>query len=92
MSDADETVEVDPREAIDGVVWDVLRNAAVRYLSGGKIPKRQADRNALVRPYLAELKADHAALRACIAQAVAIEAGHVINAAPERPDFDGEHE
>jgi len=76
----------DPREALNGTVWDLLRNAYVRAASGGKIPRSQADRNVLVGPFLGDMKQDYAALLACIDQGAIIEYQRLSDAQPPKPD------
>lgn len=84
MSDPseEETVELSARDALNATAWDVIRNVYVRCLSGGEIPRNQHDRNELVRPYFHEMKADHAAIVACMDQAVMLEAGALVAGLP----------
>ena len=87
MSDGEKTVELSARDALNQTAWDVIRNAYVRCLApGGVVPRNQVDRNALVQPHIDDLKADHAALVACMDQAVALEAGRLFSVASDRFD------
>lgn len=77
-----------PREALNGTVWDILRGAYVRAASGGRIPREQADRNELCRPFLADMKADYQALLACMDRAGVITYQEVSAVAPGPPELD----
>ncbi|HHH29078.1 MAG TPA: hypothetical protein ENK57_12140 [Polyangiaceae bacterium] len=81
--------EPSPRARIEDTVWDIVRNGYVRAASGGRIPRSQADRNELVRPFLSDMKQDHAALLACMDQGARLHYEAISAVAPERPDDDG---
>lgn len=85
MNEAAET-EQTPREALHGTVWDVLRNAYVRAASGGDIPRSQADRNELVRPFLSDLKHDYAAMLQCLERSAVLHYQEISAAVPTKPD------
>ena len=84
MSEDEE--EKSPRELLYGTVWDIIRNAYCRAASGGELPRRQADRNAIVEPFKYEMKADYQALIACMDQAGVISYQEVSAVAPGPPE------
>ncbi len=88
MTDAAEEKVPTPLEALEGTVWDLIRNAYVRAASGGRIPRSQADRNELVRPFLMDLKNDHRALLECVRQGGLLHYAEINAVMPPKPDDD----
>lgn len=91
MTDAAEEKEPTPPtplEALEGTVWDILRNAYVRAASGGRIPRSQADRNELVKPFFSDMKNDHRALLACVEQGGLLHYNAINAVMPPKPDDD----
>lgn len=78
----------DPREAYRETIWLILRNAYVRAATGGKIPRRQADRTAAIAHLQTDLEHDYRAMLETVKQAAIVEVGIIQATLPRPPELE----